>query len=172
MRTLSLFIMLILSFYYLSCNESNTVDNRSGINDMLFPEAGSMPVSNKILLAYGTDRNQYKVDPFRIEEAVITGNTINFKLTYSGGCREHDFLLVAFSRFLKSNPVQADLLLTHNSHNDGCEALITKTNLSFDLSPLKNEYGRLNNNMNGKIILNIFNDKESKQPLKVIYQLN
>ncbi len=77
-------------------------------------------------------------DPFTIGEAVIEGDTLHLSVSYKGGCREHGFDLLAGS-FLESNPVQVDVMLSHNAHGDTCGELISEE-LAFDLSPLKYSY--------------------------------
>lgn len=95
-----------------------------------------------IILANGSNPNEWDMDPYSIEDANIEGDILQVRVRYGGGCREHEFQLVAYSYFMESDPVQADILLSHNSNNDPCFALLTET-LTFDLSPLKDEYLRM-----------------------------
>ena len=50
----------------------------------------------------------------------IDGDTLQLTVSYSGGCEEHEFKLVAWNYFLESNPVQAHVLLAHNANGDLC----------------------------------------------------
>ncbi len=77
-------------------------------------------------------------DPFTINKATLKGDLLKIKVSYSGGCKEHDFVLIS-SGFMESYPVQVNLILSHNANNDSCEAWLTEE-LSFDLSPLKQAY--------------------------------
>lgn len=83
-------------------------------------------------------------DPAVIDEALIEGDLLKLKVSYSGGYETHDFALIFQGVFMESNPVQADLFLSHDAHDDPAEAWITEE-LQFDLTPLKmsykNQYG-------------------------------
>jgi len=77
-----------------------------------------------------------KGDPLQINSVSVFGDNLQISVSYSGGCKEHEFGLFAGRAFMKSNPVRSQLILAHNANNDSCEAWITET-LSFNLQPLK-----------------------------------
>ncbi len=88
-----------------------------------------------------SDTNDVRIYP---DPAIITGvafksDTLILYVQYSGGCREHYFKLFGYKGFMKSNPMQANIYLSHDSQNDPCEAWLSDT-LKFDLTPLKNYY--------------------------------
>ncbi len=78
-------------------------------------------------------------DPVTFNEIVIENDNMMLEVSFGGGCKKHDFLLVSGSSFMESYPVQIAAVLSHDAHNDSCEALIIKE-LTFDLSPLKQTY--------------------------------
>lgn len=96
----------------------------------------------------------WTVDGYAIEKVAIDGDYLLIIVRYSGGCRTHDFHLVTSGLFMESNPVQSDLLLTHDDHGDLCEALLA-AKLIFDLGPLKRTYQHAYPNAPGPIILRL-----------------
>lgn len=95
--------------------------------------------ADPIILANGSKPEDWDLDHFVIEQVNITCDELRLKVTYGGGCMEHEFKLAAWDYFLESVPVQANILLSHNANDDPCYSLITET-LPFDLSTLKDEY--------------------------------
>jgi hypothetical protein len=85
------------------------------------------------------NREAWANDPYSFQVARIEGDMLQLTVSYSGGCAEHQFNLVAWNYFLESNPVQAHVLLAHNGNDDACDAIIAR-DLRFDLSPLKEAY--------------------------------
>lgn len=167
MRFLIILITTSLSVYYLNCHENTVGSDKSSLGNLLFPDAKNIGIANDIILSNGTDPTSYLVDPYRIENVSLDRDSIRFTVKYSGGCKAHDFSLVAYNYFLESNPVQVNILLEHDSNKDACEALITKDNMSFSLEPLKNEYIKAYGNQ-GRMILNLMlNGKSQKKDYKL-----
>ncbi len=134
-----LIVWLIVALFITGCNGSDNGDT--------------------IILANGSSPRDFALDPYSIEEAETVQDTLQLTVSYAGGCEEHQFGLVAYSYFLDSFPVQAQVLLTHDAYGDACEALLTET-LVFDLSPLKEEYQRLYpDETGGSIVLRLLDPK-------------
>lgn len=93
-------------------------------------------------------------DAFELNEASITGDTLAVKVSYGGGCRDHQFTLVASGAFMESDPVQLNLALAHNANEDPCEAWITEGYL-FDLTPIKALYQKAYRQNSGVIVLQL-----------------
>ncbi|MGA1865679.1 MAG: thrombospondin type 3 repeat-containing protein, partial [bacterium] len=109
-----------------------------------------------IILANGSDPEDWDLDHCNIEHINIACDRLQIKVSYGGGCREHEFKLAAWSYFLESYPVQANILLSHNANDDPCDAVISET-LYFDLSPLKDEYRKMYpGDPHGSIILRLY----------------
>ncbi len=78
-------------------------------------------------------------DPFQLGTAEIHGDFLDVPATYSGGCTAHDLKAVAWGGWIKTDPVQLRVFLSHEDFDDACEALVTRV-LSFDLGPVKGAY--------------------------------
>jgi hypothetical protein len=121
---------------------------------------------DKIILAKGSDLGRWKKDDYYITESRVekgNNNLLFLSVTYTGGCKEHNFELVAWNYFImKPNEIQADILLSHDSNSDSCKAIINKE-LCFDLSPLNSEYHKLFKSTSGTIVLQL-------EDLKIRYE--
>ena len=96
-----------------------------------------------------------QLDAFQLQSLTITGEMLSVKLTHGGGCAQHDYaLFMSPGAFLESFPVQANLYLRHDDHDDPCDALLNPT-LTFNLLPVgelyQHFYGRKE-----EIIINVF----------------
>ena len=144
-------ILIVILFYFSGCDKNGseeTTDNLLGTDMAIF-----IPLdTDKVILSNGFDSSSAIMDSYTVNNAEFDSDTLNIEVTYGGGCKEHQFLLIAWNYFLESYPFRAGLLLSHNSDNDACKALIT-SKLSFDMTPLKQEYSKLYGGENGSIIL-------------------
>ena len=73
---------------------------------------------------------------------VLEGDTLTLTVSYSGGCRNHDFTLVAAmiaNEECAPVPVVLDVFLAHDDHDDPCEAYPTER-YDFDLTLIKDMY--------------------------------
>ncbi|MBI3189589.1 MAG: hypothetical protein HYZ33_02960 [Ignavibacteriales bacterium] len=94
-------------------------------------------------------------DEADVRMAWVNADTLYLKVQYGGGCKEHTFQLYVLNYFLKSNPPQAEVRLSHNSRFDHCEAYLTDT-LRFNLSPLRMLYKQIYSSPKGIVLLNIY----------------
>ncbi len=92
-------------------------------------------------------------DPFIFDGVKLKGDFFIFKVSYSGGCEEHEFFLISTS-FMESNPVQVNIVLSHEDNDDPCEAWITEE-MVFNLLPLKKAWQEQYNKIYGTIIINL-----------------
>lgn len=67
---------------------------------------------------------------------VIRGDTLTVTVSYSGGCKVHDFTLLSSEIFTESDPPRLRVALDHDAHGDRCRAILTDTR-QFDLAPIK-----------------------------------
>lgn len=95
--------------------------------------------SNDIVLDrhYYENVSNYPNDQYTINTVELNGDILTIDVKYGGGCKEHIFSLFGSPGFMKSKPVQTDIMLSHNANNDICKVLIMSQKLSFDLTPLK-----------------------------------
>lgn len=93
-------------------------------------------------------------DAFELNEAAITGDTLAVVVSYGGGCRDHQFTLVASGTFMESDPVQLNVALAHNANEDPCERWVTEGYL-FDLTPIKALFQKAYQQDSGVIVLQL-----------------
>ena len=106
-------------------------------------------------------------DPFALNTAAVTGNILTVSVSYSGGCRNHEFVLTAADSFLESSPVQLPMVLTHEDNDDPCEAYPTRQ-LRFDLTPIRERYQAAYGKESGNVVLLLHPAPDTDQPL--VYQ--
>ena len=89
------------------------------------------------------DPTLFKLDPFELDTAWCSGDTLLCKVTAAGGCeRQYYFLYMAPTAFFESNPAQANIYLRHFANYDNCESLIPRL-LLFDISEIRLSYEQL-----------------------------
>lgn len=91
-------------------------------------------------------------DPFTIKSIMVDKDILKVEVTYGGGCKDHEFVLIGSNVFMESDPVQTKVVLSHNANNDLCEKLILEE-LEFDLSPLKHTYQQSYSDASAEIII-------------------
>lgn len=72
--------------------------------------------------------------PLTIKSIKLVGDAIEMKVSYVGGCKTHEFNLVA-DKLLDSESTIISLNLSHDDKGDRCKKIVTDC-LVFDLSPL------------------------------------
>ena len=102
----------------------------------------------------GEAADRFGTDEYALNSATITDDTLNISVSYSGGCENHQFTLVASDTFLESFPVQLHVSLVHNANGDTCEAYPTE-NYRFDITPIKTMYQEAYQQEAGIIILRL-----------------
>lgn len=85
------------------------------------------------------------VEGYPADLVVLGGATLDppylvLETRYGGGCGRHDLDVVVLPAWRESYPVQVDLDLAHEDHDDPCDALVDRT-VRFDLTPLAEAYG-------------------------------
>lgn len=81
------------------------------------------------------DWDSVPMDMFRLDSAYVDGDSLHLQISYSGGCRRHEF---ALWRLMPGSelPQQVSLMLSHEDNGDMCEAWITEW-LVFSLKPIR-----------------------------------
>lgn len=83
-------------------------------------------------------------DEFYIEDVIVEDNILKLNVSYSGGCKKHQFLLVEKKNLQRAkNIYEAHLQLIHNSNKDTCKKIVTEE-LFFNLLPLKSKLQKEN----------------------------
>lgn len=93
-------------------------------------------------------------DPFHLNTAAVDGDSLAVEVSYSGGCREHEFELALDDAFMESDPVQLNLTLIHHANDDPCQRWVTEPR-RFDLSPVKVRFQATYNRDSGTVHLNL-----------------
>lgn len=78
---------------------------------------------------------KYSMDPFRLDSAYVENDWLMMRVSYSGGCREHELNLWKLPPNAL-DPPPVELALSHDANGDMCEAYITRW-LVFSLVPLQ-----------------------------------
>lgn len=104
--------------------------------------------------ALGTDR-------YVLNTATVADDMLTLNVSFGGGCKLHQFTLVASASFLESFPVQLHIFLAHNANGDLCRAWLTE-DLQFDLTPIKTLYQNAYRQEAGTIILQLKDASDRK----------
>jgi hypothetical protein len=99
-------------------------------------------------------------DPFNILHAKIEDDCLEITLSYSGGCKVHEFIMT-YTKLPHFGIYSGTLTLSHNAHGDLCEALITDK-IRYDLIPLQ-EAG------SGMVRLNLIKSGDQDYQLMIDY---
>lgn len=78
-------------------------------------------------------------DALFVSSVVLDGDSLAVEVSYSGGCADHQFGLCWDAAFLESEPVQVHTFISHESHDDKCQA-VPSEQLTFDLVPLRDAW--------------------------------
>lgn len=108
----------------------------------------------------------WRSDRFVIEQASIRDDILIFTISYSGGCKLHEFQMVC-TTFQESYPLQVSAQIFHNNNDDPCDQWITEER-RFDLSPLKELYLSMYDDPCGAIEIDLVD--ETPQDSKITYQ--
>ena len=112
-----------------------------------------------ILLTDKDKLTDFKNDDFFLEEIVLENDILKVNVSYNGGCKKHQFFLVAKKKFYYQikNTFKINLQLFHNANQDSCKKIVTE-DIFFNLVPLKNEFQKNNiDQKNNNVILSINN---------------
>jgi hypothetical protein len=97
-------------------------------------------ISDIILLTNKTNIVEFKNyddAEFYLESVSIEDDIFKLNVSYNGGCKKHQFLLVEKKNFQRAkNIYEVRLQLLHNSNQDNCKKIVTEV-LFFNLLPLK-----------------------------------
>ncbi len=117
---------------------------------------------NIILTLYAAvkETNPVGKDEVEIEAAALKKDKLLVNVSYSGGCKKHELQLNWDGLFLKSDPPQVILGLSHNANGEFCRMLKSEQ-LQFDLSPIIPEPH--------KYVINLFHDDDREQDFYTAY---
>lgn len=94
-----------------------------------------------IIVDFDSRPDDWPQDPLALRGYWLDGHILSLDVEHGGGCAHHEYDLVAWGGWMESFPVQVNVLLAHEDHDDPCDAIIRRT-LQFDLTPLREAYWR------------------------------
>jgi len=65
-------------------------------------------------------------DNFSLNSTSREGQYLSVNVSYSGGCKNHDFNILWNEAISKSNPPSTTILITHDANDDNCESYLTE----------------------------------------------
>jgi hypothetical protein len=115
-------------------------------------------VSPVVIFHNEASLKRLKRDPCFLKGANITDNdTLSIIVSYTGGCKKHDFILATVRLFTATaENDQIDLVLSHENNADMCKKIVTEP-LYFDLSPLKEKYQKACGIKTSSMLLHLMN---------------
>jgi hypothetical protein len=124
--------LIVIVFLNISCNNgddgnSQTLDGAdTGQNEVLIAK---LRINEDVFNTINTNRTNKirKGEAYSINNVKRDGDFVQINLSYSGGCKIHDFEIIWDGIVYTDEPCHMNLLLIHNANNDTCEALITST---------------------------------------------
>ena len=97
-------------------------------------------LTNKNKLVEFTNNN----DEFYLEDIIVEDDILKLNVSYNGGCKKHQFILIEKKNLQRSkNVYEIHLQLLHNSNKDNCKKIVTEE-LFFNLLPLKTKFQKEN----------------------------
>ena len=136
-------IVFIIAISSTSCSDSLEDSQISNVfNDAIYTSQSEfspavLRINKDVFDTINSNRiNNIKTGEFySINEIKREKDSIQINLSYSGGCKQHDFEIIWDGIVYTDEPCHMNLFLIHNSNNDNCEALITET-ISINLKEL------------------------------------
>lgn len=124
--------LIVIVFLNISCGNSDdgnslTYDGADpGQNEVL---VAKLRINEDVFNTINANRTNKirKGEAYSINNVKRVGDFLQFNLSYSGGCKIHDFEIIWDGIVYTDEPCHMNLLLIHNANNDTCEALITRT---------------------------------------------
>ena len=114
---------------------------------------GRQPMAALAPVVLGGDSRQ--TDAFQLGSAAVDGDVLAIEVSYAGGCRNHEFMLLAARSFqVLSGSVQLAIALIHDANEDPCEAYLTEQ-IRFDLDPIKLLFQRTYSRDTGTVYLRL-----------------
>lgn len=140
--------IIVISLFTLYNNQ------RGDIHSMV---TSSSDMTNKVILFDNESLiEKLKMDFFILKETNLKDDNLSLVVTYSGGCKKHEFVLAAAPNFANSNLKKINLILSHDNKGDMCKKIV-RDSLNFDLLPLKEKFQQNYGKKEGTMILHLKN---------------
>ena len=142
-------VVTVLVLFAASCSRQRSPLAKSATPGEPAPPRAVVPV------VLGEEPRQK--DPFRLDSAAVKDDLLTVEVSYSGGCRRHEFTLAAprpFQMPALSSLVQLAMTLIHDANGDRCEGYPSEQ-LRFDLRPISRLYRETFNEDSGTVYLRL-----------------
>lgn len=111
--------------------------------------------TNKVIFVdNGSFIEKLKSDFFVLKGTDLKDDNLSLIVTYSGGCKKHEFVLAATSHSTNSDLKKVNLTLSHDNKGDICKKIV-RDSLNFDLLPLKERFQQNYGKKEGSMILHL-----------------
>ncbi|RKU15770.1 hypothetical protein C6501_06300 [Candidatus Poribacteria bacterium] len=165
LKKVAYFLFFLVILFAMGCEKMksalNGTDTDSDPDGLISISRDDAPVDvpkvwgDVVILEPGVnDTDKWGNDAYELNSATIADDTLTISVSYSGGCKKHEFTLIANNAFMESDPVQLGVSIVHNANNDPCEAYPTEE-YHFDLTPIKTMYQEAYQQEAGTIILRL-----------------
>ena len=115
--------------------------------------AATRPMGDPIVFVEDiNEADAWGTDPVTLNSVSIEQDTLIVSVSYSGGCEDHEFTLLAAEAFMETDPVQLRMSIAHNGNGDLCEAWLTEE-LRFDLSLIAKMFESNYQQKHGQVVL-------------------
>jgi len=141
-------ILVALLAFAVACSDTTEPDLPNGY------WSASNTWAGQVIITANTNAPHWPSDPVTIAGFTIRGDSLELAVSFGGGCRDHQFLLLSDAAWMESYPVQVGVRLAHDANGDNCKALLSRV-LRFDLTPLKTAYATSYQSASGIMKLNI-----------------
>lgn len=125
MKTKLIILLAIVNIFATCSGKKKTAKNDSTkyaeVKDVIVDLNFNAPDSNAV---------------FSIEDMKIDGDILQLEVSYSGGCKDHEFKAYFNGMYIKTNPMKAKVFIVHHTNGDNCRALIKQT-LRYNLKPVR-----------------------------------
>lgn len=137
-KAASLCATLLVPLTPTGCGETRTPGGPTPVSVGRTDGTAPAPSQTGRVVVAGADATLGDED-YVLNTATITGDTLTISVSYSGGCRTHEFTLVIAASFVESTPVRLPAVLRHDANGDTCEAFPTES-YAFDLALVRARY--------------------------------
>jgi hypothetical protein len=152
MKTTTVLISASLALLSLgACKDKKTTTTTNTVTTT--EEAAADQNDKTMMLVIDKTYSPAEASSLKIKSVTVEGDLLSVVVSYSGGCKDHEFRLISNQRYMKSLPPQLNLYLEHNGNGDMCRELIEQT-LTFNVAAA--QYGG-----NDSVTLIVNGDRES-----------
>ena len=160
------FLLCLIILLAIGCDEVpdeilDGADTNTDLDDSVSISPGDIPaddtklMGNVVIAESGENQaDQWGNDAYQLNGATIADDTLTIAVAYGGGCKPHQFTLIASEAFMESDPVQLSVSIVHDANLDFCERWVEEA-YHFDLTPIKTMYQEAYQQDAGTVVLNL-----------------